>query len=198
MPIDLPTSPAPREFNMDMASASNVLRPGSRPGPTQKLNRTGSHWIATVSMPSMDYPEAMAWHARLRAEADTLVLAIEQPGFNTGNPGVPRVKGGNQLGNAMLVDGLTVGYQGKEGQFLSVIIDGHRFAYEIRADFTVPGSGEYLIPVQPLIRRSLTDNAVVEIATPKIEGYVSVPDGAGKITVDRLVAGLTFQIEESE
>lgn len=198
MPIDLPASPAPREFQMDLASASNVLRPGSRPGPAQKLNRTGSHWIATVAMPPMDYPDAMAWMARLRAEADTLVLEIEQPDFDPGNPGVPRVKGGGQLGNAMLVDGLTPGYQGKEGQFLSVVIDGHRFAYEIRADFTVSGSGEYLIPVQPLIRRSLSDNAVVEIVTPKIEGYVSVPDGAGKITVDRLVAGLTFLIEERE
>lgn len=198
MPIDLPTSPAPREFHLDLVSASNVLRPGSRPGPSQKLNRTGSHWVATVAMPGMSYTEAMAWLARLRAEADTLVLAIEQPGFNPGSPGTPRLKGGGQLGNAMLVDGLTPGYQGKEGQFLSAIIDGHRFAYEIRADFTVPGTGEYLIPVQPLIRRSLSDNAVVEIAAPKIEGYVSLPDGAGKITVDRLVAGLTFMLEERE
>lgn len=195
MAIALPTNPAPREASPRLITARNELR-SAFGGSTQRINRLGSRWAIDITMPPMEYATAMAWAALLE-EADTAVMRIYQPGFDTGSPGTPRVKGAGQTGNVLVVDGLTNGYVLKAGQFLSVIISGQRFAYQVRADVTV-ASGEAAIPIRPLIRKSPADNAVVEIADPMIEGFVTVPDGAFAIDGNRHVAGLSFTIEERE
>lgn len=195
MSITLPSHPLPREFEMGLP-APRELRPPAG-GPIQRINRLGDCWTAQVVLPPMTYATAMAWQADLRTAAETVVMPIPQPGLDVGNPGTPRVKGANQLGNALLVDGLTPGYSGKKGQFMSFAIAGQNFAYEFRSEWTAV-AGEALIPIQPLIRVSPADNALVNIAAPVIEGWPSVAGGSRRITVEALVAGLTFQIEESE
>lgn len=195
MSITLPSHPRPREFEMGLPAPRELRPPGG--GPTQRVNRVGDSWTAQIVLPPMAYETAMAWQADLRAAAETVVLPIPQPGLDVGNPGTPRVKGANQLGNALLVDGLISGYSGKKGQFMSFAIAGQNFAYEFRSAWTAV-SGEALIPIQPLIRVSPPDNTLVDIAAPVIEGWPSVAGGSRRITVEALVAGLAFQIEERE
>jgi hypothetical protein len=192
MPLTLPTSPAPAQFALELVTARNELSPAFG-GPVQRLNRKGSRWRATVSLPAMTYAEAMAW-TDLRVEADTVVLDVPQPGLEIGSPGTPLVKGSGQLGASLLIDGLTVGYVIRKGQFLSVVTGSQRYLYQATAAATANGSGEATVAIRPMLRVSPADNAVVEIAAPKIEGFVRTPPSFDVNPAFHVVLG--FDIEE--
>ncbi|MFN5614399.1 MAG: hypothetical protein ACK45V_01705 [Brevundimonas sp.] len=192
MPVTLPTSPAPASIAIGLISARNELSPAFG-GPVQRLNRKGSRWRATVSLPAMTYAEALAW-TDLRVEADTVVLDVPQPGLEIGTPGTPLVKGAGQLGASLLIDGLTVGYVVRKGQFLSVVTGSQRYLYQATAAVTANGSGEATVAIRPMLRVSPADNAVVEIAAPKIEGFVRTPPSFDVNPAFHVVLG--FDIEE--
>lgn len=192
MPLTLPTSPQPAQIAVGLVSARNDLVPAFG-GPTQRLNRKGSRWRAQVTLPPMTYAEALAW-TDLRAEADTVVLNVPQPGLEIGSPGTPLVNGAGQLGSSLAIDGLTAGYVVRKGQYLSVVISGQRYLYEATAAVTANGSGQATVAIRPMLRASPPDNAVVEVAQPRIEGFVKT-DVMFSVDAARLV-GLTFEIEE--
>jgi hypothetical protein len=192
MPLTLPTSPQPAQFALELVTARNDLSPAFG-GPVQRLNRKGSRWRATVSLPAMTYADALAW-TDLRAEDDTVVLNVPQPGLSTGTPGAPLVKGAGQLGASLLIDGLTVGYVIRKGQFLSVVTGSQRYLYQATAQVTASGAGEATVAIRPMLRVSPADNAVVEIAAPKIEGFVQTPPSFAVNPAFHVVLG--FDIEE--
>jgi len=192
MPITLPTSPAPASIAIGLISARNELSPAFG-GPTQRLNRKGSRWRAVVTLPVMTYVDALAW-IDLRAEADTVVLDVPQPGLVIGTPGTPLVNGAGQLGSSLAIDGLTVGYVIRKGQYLSVVISGQRYLYQATAQVTANGSGQATVAIRPMLRASPPNDAVVEIAAPKIEGFVKT-DPMFEVNAAQHV-GLSFEIEE--
>ena len=177
-----------------LISTKNTLTPAAG-GDEQEIRRKGSKYALTFSMPVMAYSQSMAW-SDLHAESETVVMRVFQPGFDTGYPGAPLVKGSGQIGSALLVDGLTPGHVIYKGQFLSVITGGQRFLYRARADVTVSEAGEATVLLGTLLRRPPADNAVVELAQPMIEGFVR-DLGEWTVGVDRLVS-LQFTVRERE
>lgn len=192
MPLTLPTTPAPAQFALELVTARNEATPAFG-GPVQRLNRKGSRWRATVSLPAMTYAEALAW-TDLRVEDDTVVLNVPQPGLDVGSPGTPLVKGAGQLGSSLLIDGLTAGYGIRKGQFLTVVTGSQRYLHQATAAVTASGAGEATVAIRPMLRVSPADNAVVEIAAPKIEGFVRTPPSFDVNPAFHVVLG--FDIEE--
>ena len=194
MSLILPTSPAPASMTVALISTKNTLTPATG-GDEQEIRRKGSKYALTFSTPVMTYVRSMDW-SDLHAEGETVVMRVFQPGFDTGYPGTPLVKGGGQIGSALVIDGLTPGYVISKGQFISVITGGQRFLYRARADVTASGTGEAAVLLGTLLRRPPADNAVVEIAQPMIEGFVR-DLGEWTVGVDRLVR-LQFTVRERE
>jgi hypothetical protein len=196
MAITLPASPAPRSMTPRLISKRRDLEP-TFGGPTTRVQRLGSRWSIDFELPPMRYSDAMAWAAALtKGEGDTVLLKVPQPGFDTGAPGTPLVNGAGQLGSLIDLDGFGT-YTAKAGQFFSIIISGRRYLYQVAADQAAAAGVMTDLPISPMIRRSPANNAVVEMATPYIEGFLSGRETSWTVDVARTV-GLAFTITERE
>jgi hypothetical protein len=198
MAVTLPTSPAPRSMTPRLVSRRRDLEP-TFSGPTTRVRRLGSRWSVDVEMPPMTYESAMTWIAALTsAEADTVILRLPQPGFDTGSPGTPLVNGASQLGATINLDGFTVGYLVKAGQWLNLTAAGRSYLYQAVADRYPSDTGVMpSLGINPMIRRSPADNSAVEFATPAIEGFLSGRETMWTVDVARTV-GLAFTVTERE
>lgn len=195
MPLNLPTNPAPSQVTARPVSARNDLRPAFG-GSTQRLLRKGTKYALDVVMPPMPYTTAMDW-IDLDDETETVVLKVPQPGLDIGSPGAPQVNGANQTGSTLAIKGLTPGYVIRKGQFLSIMTGGQRFLYRAKAAATANGSALATVTLQTLLRYPPANNDTVEIAEPRIEGFVQANAELWTVDVARLV-GLQFTIEERE
>ncbi|MDY6922750.1 MAG: hypothetical protein SWI22_02175 [Pseudomonadota bacterium] len=151
-------------------SSKNVLEAATG-GSETELARKGDRYALTFTMPSMSYAESLEFAGIDRAGV-TVVMEVQQPGVVVGAPPDPRVKGAGQAGTTLIIDGLGNGYQMKRGWFLSVITGGQRFLYRLAEPAVATAGGEALLTLQEMLRAPHADNDVVEIVTPKIEGYV--------------------------
>jgi len=119
-----------------------------------------------------------------------------QADFDAGTPGAARVAAAVISGTAVPLKGMTAGYQAREGQFLSFVHAGRRYVHIFAADGTVAADGTLDAAVWPMLRTNLSNNDVVEIAPPMIEGLVSPGDELSwQISVDRL-ASFSFTLSE--
>lgn len=196
MAITLPTSPAPRSVTPRLITKRRDLEP-TFGGPVSRVQRLGSRWAMDVELPPMRYADAMVWIASLtKADGETVILEVPQPGFSIGSPGTTRVNGAGQLGKSVNLDGFGT-YTAKAGQLFSWIISGQRFLYMVAADKVAASGAMAGLQIEPMIRRSPPDNAVVEFAPPMIEGFISGRETSWTVDVARTV-GLSFTITERE
>lgn len=198
MPLILPTSPRPSRMTPRPIYTRNETRPATGAGPIGRNLRPGTRWAWDFEYPPMTYVQSLAFDDLL-SEDETVVVDILQPGLEIGAPGAPLVNGAGQSGRTLNVKGVTPGYVFRKGQWLSVVgTGGQRFAYKSSAAATANGSGNIAIPLRTMIRVALPNNAVVEIANPKAEGWVTLADDAHAIDAgDRLIY-LSFTLEERE
>ncbi|MFC0633296.1 hypothetical protein [Brevundimonas balnearis] len=194
MAITLGTLPRLTTFSMRAVSAANDLRP-SFGGPVQRLGRKGSRFALDVKVPAMSAKGCgIALIADLlRGETETVILPV--PDYVPAVPyGTPLVNGAGQLGTTLVIDGLTPNVAILKGKFLSVILGGQRYVHIVAAQTTANGSGQASLPIWPMLRTPTTDNAVVELAAPKIEGFVQPGQ---EWSISRLQAvGVDFSVEE--
>lgn len=196
MPIILPASPEPcapytPPSVVSLGNDVTSLIGGNR----QRNKRKGDHYRARFNMPPLSYHEAMEWR-RLMAGADTVVMAIPQPGFDTGAPGGSvAVKGGGQLGTSLIIDGLTPQYVFRAGQMISIYTSGRWWTYGIDAETVADSSGEATLTLEVMIRTFHADNDLVAVAEPMIEGFAAVEDGAWTLDENGYIR-LSFEIEE--
>ncbi len=194
MAITLGALPRLTTYSMRVVSAANDLRPAFG-GPVQRLARKGSRFALDVTVPAMSATGCgIALIADLvRGETETVILPVPDyvPG---GLYGTPLVNGAGQLGSSLVVDGLPANAVVAKGKFLSVIIGGRRYLHMVTAQTTANGSGQATLPIWPMLRVATTDNAVVELATPMIEGFVA-PGQDWSISRLRAV-GVDFTVEE--
>jgi hypothetical protein len=194
MSVTLPTSPSPRALTPRLITARAELR-SAFGGSTQRINRLGSRWAFDVELAPMAASGARTW-SDLLVEADTCILNLPEPGITIGSPGTPLVNGASQTGASLITDGWAAGYVIPKGKWFSVSVSSLLYLYQTTASTTASGGGAATLPIRPMLRASPADNAALNINPPKIEGFVSLPDGALAMGVDRLVQGLTFTIEE--
>lgn len=196
--IELPSWAVPNSFEPFLRDFGSVLTPYLG-GPEQRINRLGTRFGARVTLPPMKTrDEALIVQSRLmRARDDRLRLEWQQGDFDAGNPGAARVSGAIVAGSAVPFKGMTPGYVAKEGQFFSLVHGGRRYLHIFADERAAGGDGALGSLIWPMLRTSLSNNDVVEIAPPMIEGIVSKGDELSwQISVDRLAA-FSFTISES-
>ncbi|BBD01835.1 hypothetical protein [Sphingobium sp. YG1] len=168
-------------------------------GPEQRINRLGTRFGIRITLPPMQTrDQALIIQSRLlRAREDRLRIEWPQPDFDVGAPGTPRISAGVTAGMSVPLKGMTAGYTVKEGQMLSIVRGARRYMHMFAADGTVGAGGTLAATIWPMIRASLLNNDLVELAPPKIEGLVSPGDELSwQISVDRL-ASFSFTVAES-
>lgn len=194
MTILLSTLPRRTQYSMRVVSAANDMAPAFG-GNTQRLARKGTRFGIDVSVPPL--PQAGCGMALITdlVQGETEVMAFNIPeAFPAQSYGTPLVKGAGQAGSTLAIDGLPPLTAIPKGKFLTVIIGGQRYAYLVRASTVANGSGEASLPIWPMLRKSPADNAVIELAAPKIEGYV--PTGQEWSISSLKSVGLSFTVTE--
>lgn len=197
MPLILPSSPRPSKMTPRPISSRNETRPATGAGPVGRNLRPGTRWAWDIQMRPMTYVDALAWDDLLE-EGDTVVMDILQPGLVIGNPGAPLIDGANQSGRMLNLKQVEPGYVFRKGQWLSMILNGQRFAYKSRAAATADGTGKLAVPLRTMLRVPTLNNAVVEIAKPMAEGWVTLEQDAHEIAADERLVRLRFTLEERE
>lgn len=193
--IELPTVFSGVSITPTLITARNDLVP-SFGGPEQRRNRMGSRYQIKVELEPMTPEEANEW-ADLDDEAETCLFVIPQPGIDTGTPGQPRVNGAGQSGANLIVDGVTPHYAIGKHWWVSVITDGQHYCYRVRNQAIANADGQLVIPLKTILRKLHADNDVVEIAEPRIEGFVTLDEGAWMVDGNHLIS-LAFTIKERE
>ncbi len=197
MPLILPSSPRPSKMTPRPISSRNETRPATGAGPVGRNLRPGTRWAWDFEYPPMTYVQSLAFDDLL-TEDETVVVDILQPGLVIGNPGAALIDGANQSGRTLNLKQVEPGYVFRKGQWLSMILNGQRFAYKSRSAATADDGGKLALPLRTMLRVPPLNNAVVEIAQPKAEGWVTLDQDAHAIEAgDRLVR-LAFTLEERE
>ena len=194
MSVTLPTSPAPSSITPRLITTRGELR-SAFGGSMQRISRTGSRWAFDVVMPPMTAATALEW-VNILEEADTCILRLPEPGITIGSPGTPLVNGATQTGTSLITDGWTASYAIPKGKFIGVSVSGLQYLYQTTTAVTASGAGAATLVLRPMLRASPADNAALIVNPATVEGFVTVADGALGISVNRLVEGFSFTIEE--
>lgn len=195
MSVALPSSPAPASATPRLIDFGSVQTP-PQGGPAQRLNRIGNRYAIEVQMPTLTPDQRRVFVARLmRGLTEGVIMRFPQPGFSVGTPGSPAVNGSGQTGSTLSLRGLSGGYVIKEGQALSIIVGGRRYLHFAAADIPASG-GTAAVPITPMLRVVPGDGAIVEIALPMIEGFLSGNEVAWQVRTDQN-ADLGFTITEA-
>jgi hypothetical protein len=197
MAILFPSSPMPLAPRPKLVDFGGDLTPFLG-GPVQRIGRLGSRFGLAVELPRLDQEEARVWVSRLlQAKASSGVHRWPQLGDGVGDEGAPKVNGAGQSGAVLSIDGLPPGKTLKEGWFFSLIAGGRRYLHLIAADATASPLGAVTVSIQPMLRIVPPDNAVIELAEPKIEGAVQGNEHAWDPDLAEEV-GLSFTLVERE
>ncbi|MDZ7824499.1 MAG: hypothetical protein U5K75_11015 [Ahrensia sp.] len=200
MPITLPTSPfvqATPRFVHFATKHQPILG-----GEEQQINRAGSRFSLDVELSPRLYEQigaagAMTWISKLnQAMADEALFRFPQPGLNIANSGTPRVNGAGQGGTFLNADGFAANWAWRDGQYFNIIHGGNRYLHHWTSNGAASASGvANAMPIFPLLRISPDDNALIDAATPMIQGKIS--GDANEWTIDRLRrVGISFMIVE--
>jgi hypothetical protein len=111
-----------------------------------------------------------------------------------GSPGTPLLNGAVTTGRTIAIDGLTVGYEIKEGYWLSLVKSGQHYLHSVGVGATANGSGQATIELNELLRDSFADNTVVNLAEPQVEGLLP-GDWSWSVDVNR-VFPIEFSLKE--
>lgn len=200
MPITLPYSPfikATPRFVHFATKHQPILG-----GEEQQINRPGSRFALEIELPPRLYAAigsagAMQWISKLnQAMTDEALFQFPQPGLTIPNPGVPRVNGAGQGGMLLNADGFAANWAWRDGQFFNIITGGNRYLHHWRADGAASAGGvAAAMPIFPMLRVSPDDNALIDAATPMIQGKIE--GDTNEWTVDRMRrVGISFMIVE--
>lgn len=196
MAIDLPPLPRGTTYNIRTISAANTLNPAFG-GPRQRLARKGSRFAIDVSIPALSLKGCgRALIADLiRGETEPVSVIIPQPGVHTTGLGAPLVNGSGHAGSFLPVKNFTPEIVLPKGLWLSITTSGQRFLYMLTNEAYVPPT-PFSMPIWPMLRRPPANNDVIEVAAPRIEGFVAP---SSEWSVARIGSvGISFTIEERE
>ncbi|MGH6979033.1 MAG: hypothetical protein ACRED4_07060 [Brevundimonas sp.] len=196
--IELPTCPPIRDATPKLIGYFNDQTP-TLGGPQTRVSRLGDRWgIEATTFPAVYAEEGRVYLSRLlRGMTDTVVLPFPERWLPPVNYGAPVISAAGAAGRNLPVGGLTPGVEIVEGKFLSVIIGGQRFLYHTTADVTANASGIAVLPINPIIRRQPPVGAVVELATPMIEGFVQGNEQSWQVSWSKRL-GFNFRLMEIE
>ena len=195
MAITLQALPSTTTYSIREVAAGNIMRPAFG-GPLQPLTRKGDHWAVDVTIPALDARGCgMGLCADLtRGKREPMVLRV--PDYMEARPYGNPVCNGVSTGDTISVKGLTPTVVIPKGKWMSLVLNGQRYLYLVAVDAVANGSGVASVQVTSMLRRPTIDGAAVELAEPKIEGYVPANQSADIGTLPAV--GLQFSLEERD
>lgn len=179
----LPTLPRGAKCNPQPLEAGGPLLPIFGAGARQDMQRTGDRWGVEVSPPASTQRYAsQVYGARMEAKrtGSTLTLEWPQPQF-TLPIGSPKINGADQGGTTLIIDGVTPQTFLPAMTFFSVVgptqdgLSTRNYLHMVTEDKLIGASGAATIRIWPMMRVVYDDNADLEFATPKIEGFIHTP-----------------------
>jgi hypothetical protein len=195
--IDLPTSPTPNGADVALMDCGGFLTPGLG-GPVQRINRIGSRFRISVTLPPLRLKDGRKWVARLvRGRSEGVRLPYPLLGFDPGAPGTVRINGAGQTGTSLIVDGATPQYVFREGQPFSIETGGKHHLYLVATETIANSSGQATLPITPMLRRAHADNDLCHFGKPMIEGFVMGDEMTWGLMVGNFMS-VQFDIAESQ
>jgi hypothetical protein len=196
MTIYAPNKPGPSQFDPMIIENSSTLTPFLG-GVDQRINRLGDRFGVVFATPQMDHAISGDWIAFLMA-ARTQEAAVRwiEPDTPRRSYGTPRVAGGSQAGTSLAIDGLPARARLEAGKFFSILDGGRRSLHTILTRATANSSGAVTVTFWPMLRFSPSDNAVVELEKPYIQGIIR-PSETPWTTRLALFSGVSFQLVEA-
>ena len=196
--ITLPTSPgAPRTVEW---STPNIVGVAASPFTgQQQIQNWNAGWLeASLSYPPMAHATFQAWAAfllQLRGSGNIFQFGDPLGAAPRGSAaGTPLVKGANQTGYSLAMDGFTSSAAGVllPGDWIQVGYRLYRNLTTVNAD----GSGNATATIFPALRESPADNA--SIVTTNAKGVWRMKNNTPHWTVDaNRHYSLTFEIREA-
>lgn len=113
-----------------------------------------------------------------------------------GSPGAPLLSAAVTTGKVIAVDGLTPGYNCKEGYWLSLVKDGQHFLHSVREGGRA-NDGTLSITLNEMLRTDFADNTVVNLAAPMVEGIIEGDEWSWNYSVANMIP-IEFAFEEAE
>jgi hypothetical protein len=142
-------------------------------GSAQRLNRLGSRYAITYAVDFDTDEEFRRFAQRLRrAKREGARVRFPQVGIAIGAPSSPLVDGATAGGTSLPLKELSPYYAVREGQFLSIIVDGQRYVHSVDAEAIANADGEVELTITPELRISLVGDEEVEMAVVYIEGLL--------------------------
>lgn len=171
--IDLPDYPSPVSATPGLVDYGGFLTP-SLGGPIQRIERMGTRFGISVTMPPMENPKTgRIWVARLiKGKQEGARMEWPLQGFKPGTPGTIRVNGAGQSGRSLILDGATPGYVAREGQFFSIETNSQHYLYMVAQETIFNASGQATLPIEPMLRVAPADNDLCHFGRPMIEGFI--------------------------
>jgi|TARA_R110000744_G_scaffold49636_5_gene107816 hypothetical protein len=176
-PITLPTSsqtqPTTTNFRIvRMVSQSTSIFTGAQ----QVFMNVGEYWEAEVTLPPMVHGGAREWISSLvsmRGIFGQMYLGDWDGrvarGTAASSAGTPLVKGADQTGNVLLIDGATASQTGylKAGDYIQLGAGIDQRLHMVTADANSDGSGNVSLSIEPALRSSPADNLAIVVANCK-------------------------------
>lgn len=197
--ISLPTTAIPKDsLEWQVVGGGGILRPMVG-GVEQFAGRMGDKLAVTGVLGLMDADCAADWVAAAlgsRTLKQLVRWTLPAP-YGLAGAGVPLVKGAGQTGSTILVDGLTAGLAiPKRTPFNIHDASGRPYLHFTRTAVVANGGGEATLAFGPMMRISPADNSAVELAAPKMEGWLN--DGGVSWSEERLeFHSVPFAIREA-
>lgn len=195
----LPTTVWPLDgLEWSVIGRGGLLRPLSG-GKVQRQSRIGDMMACSGQLPMMDRDCAAAWVSALFGQlaGDTVRWTLPAP-YALAGAGTPRVNGAGQQGSSLITDGWTAGQVIPDHTAFNVPdAAGRPYLHFTRGAVTANGSGQATLTFGPLLRIVPADNAALEVAAPKIQGWLN--DAGVSWSVERLeFHGVPFAIVEDQ
>lgn len=171
----------------------------------QVVAHPGQRWAASVSLPPMKRQDAEYWVAfllSLKGQLGTFLLGdpncVDAQGSARTTPGTPRVNGGSQAGDSLVIDGLPINETAYllPGDYIQIGTATTTQLYKVLTQVNTEPSGGATLDIWPNLRGSPADNAVVSVANTK--GRFRLKENVQQWQINNISSyGITFDCVEA-
>lgn len=171
-PLTMPTHTNVRSFDL---RATNAVAYGRSPFTFagQVFAYSGQMWQADITLPPMKRTSAeqwIAWLVSLRGQYGTFLMGDPRGCTPRGvATGTPLVKGANQTGGSLALDGATINVTGwlKAGDYIQLGTSTTARLHKVLTDASSDGTGNVTLDIWPHIRTAPADNAAITVSNAK-------------------------------
>jgi len=162
----------------------------------------GQMWRADVSLPPLSYLQApvwIAWLVSLRGQFGTFLMGNQMCGAPLGSAGgTPLIKGANQTGEDINLDGATGSQTGwlKAGDYCQLGTGSTSRLHQVTADANSDAGGDVTLSLWPHVRLAPADDAALVVSNAV--GRWRLSENSQSWTVDNAVKyGISFAAMEA-